>query len=203
MRYLCIDSHLIRITFQSNSTWSSEHQCRCRTSLVKTVWRNHVTIILISSLFSGVENLTHRANRLRVLDLSDSSLITDKSVTSVIRNCLYLEHVAFSRCYVIAPIAYAYVFKWIYISEKSLCFYISSLKQLRHLNSLDIFGVVDERGLQKLNSLLGSSIVLNQQRFSYVARPTYGLRRTSVWGLRTRPWTMLNEFVFLYVCFVV
>jgi len=72
---------------------------------------------------------------------------------------------------------------------KKKCFYlkISSLKQLRHLNSLDIFGVVDERGLQKLNSLLGSNIVLNQQRFSYVARPTYGLRRTSVWGLRTRP----------------
>jgi len=52
---------------------------------------------------------------------------------------------------------------------------------------LDIFGVVDERGLQKLHSLLGSAIVLNQQRFSYVARPTYGLRRTSIWGLRTRP----------------
>lgn len=62
-----------------------------------------------------------------------------------------------------------------------------SLKQLRHLVSLDIFGVVDDRGLQKLHSLLGSSISLNQQRFSYVARPTYGLRRTSVWGLRTRP----------------
>ncbi|CAF3968993.1 unnamed protein product [Rotaria sp. Silwood2] len=116
-----------------------------------------------------VENLTRRAVRLRVLDLSDSSLITDKSVTSVLHNCLYLEHVAFSRCYAIAPIAYA------------------SLKQLRHLVSLDIFGVVDERGLQKLHSLLGSSISLNQQRFSYVARPTYGLRRTSIWGLRTRP----------------
>ncbi|CAF3396002.1 unnamed protein product [Rotaria sp. Silwood1] len=115
-----------------------------------------------------VENLTRRAVRLRVLDLSDSSLITDKSVTSVIHSCLYLEQVAFSRCYAIAPIAYA------------------SLKQLRHLVSLDIFGVVDERGLQKLHSLLGSSISLNQQRFSYVARPTYGLRRTSIWGLRTR-----------------
>jgi hypothetical protein len=54
-----------------------------------------------------VENLTRRAVRLRVLDLSDSSLITDKSVTSVLRNCQYLEHVAFSRCYAIAPIAYA------------------------------------------------------------------------------------------------
>ncbi|CAF4153356.1 unnamed protein product [Rotaria socialis] len=114
-----------------------------------------------------VENLTNRAIRLRVLDLSDSSLITDKSVTSVVRNCVNLEHVAFSRCYAIAP--------------------ISSLKQIRHLASLDIFGVVDERGLQKLNTLLGPSISLNQQRFSYVARPTYGLRRTSIWGLRTRP----------------
>lgn len=116
-----------------------------------------------------VDNLTRRAHRLRVLDLSDSSLITDKSVTTVLRNCQYLEHVSFSRCYAIAPIAYA------------------SLKQLRYLNSLDIFGVVDDRGLQKLHSLLGPSIQLNQQRFSYVARPTYGLRRTSIWGLRTRP----------------
>ncbi|CAF4265625.1 unnamed protein product, partial [Adineta steineri] len=81
----------------------------------------------------------------------------------------HLEHIAFSRCYAIAPITYA------------------SLKQLRHLNSLDIFGVVDQRGLEKLNSLLGSSIILNQQRFSYVARPTYGVRRTAIWGLRTRP----------------
>jgi hypothetical protein len=58
---------------------------------------------------SGVENLTRRAIRLRVLDLSDSSLLTDKSVTSVLRNCLHLEHIAFSRCYAIAPIAYAFV----------------------------------------------------------------------------------------------
>lgn len=56
-----------------------------------------------------MENLTRRAVRLRVLDLSDSSLITDKSVTSVLRNCQHLEHVAFSRCYAIAPIIYAYV----------------------------------------------------------------------------------------------
>lgn len=58
-------------------------------------------------VFQGVENLTRRAVRLRVLDLSDSSLITEKSVHSVLRNCQYLEHVAFSRCYAIAPIAYA------------------------------------------------------------------------------------------------
>ncbi len=56
-----------------------------------------------------MENFTHRAVRLRVLDLSDSSLITDKSVTSVLHNCQYLEHAAFSRCYAIAPISYAYV----------------------------------------------------------------------------------------------
>jgi F-box and leucine-rich repeat protein 1 (S-phase kinase-associated protein 2) len=74
-----------------------------------------------------------------------------------------------------------------YHSEHLNYFIVRSLKQSRHLTSLDIFGVVDDRGLQKLHSLLGSSIALNQQRFSYVARPTYGLRRTSVWGLRTRP----------------
>ena len=62
-----------------------------------------------------------------------------------------------------------------------------SFKQLPYLVNLDIFGVVDDRGLQKLHSLLGPSIALNQQRFSSVARPTYGLRRTSIWGLRTRP----------------
>lgn len=72
-----------------------------------------------------------------------------------------------------------------------------SFKQLRYLNSLDIFGVVDDRGLQKLHSLLGPSIQLNQQRFSCVARPTYGLRRTSIWGLRTRPWE--NCFLFFVV----
>ena len=71
--------------------------------------------------------------------------------------------------------------------KRTLSDFFSSLKQLRHLTYLDIFGVVDERGLQKLHALLGSGITLNQQRFSCVARPTYGLRRTSIWGLRTRP----------------
>jgi hypothetical protein len=66
-----------------------------------------IQLIIRRKYFLGVENLTRRAIRLRVLDLSDSSLITDKSVTSVLRNCQYLEHVAFSRCYAIAPIAYA------------------------------------------------------------------------------------------------
>ena len=58
----------------------------------------------------GVESLIHRAGRLRVLDLSDSSLLTEKSVKSILTNGLQLEHLAFSRCYAIAPIAYAYVF---------------------------------------------------------------------------------------------
>lgn len=74
--------------------------------------------------FSGVENLTRRAIRLRVLDLSDSSLITEKSIASVVRNCLQLEHVAFSRCYAIAPIAYAYVSKLISIRQLRFFIYL-------------------------------------------------------------------------------
>lgn len=82
-------------------------------------------------------------------------------------------------------------------------FSFSSLKQLPYLVSLDIFNVVDERGLQKLHSMLGPTIALNQQRFSYVARPTYGLRRTSIWGLRTRPWMneMFNVFFDFFISF--
>ncbi|CAF1094428.1 unnamed protein product, partial [Didymodactylos carnosus] len=95
-----------------------------------------------------VENLVRRAQHLRVLDLSDSNLITDKSINVIIRYLRQLEHVSFSRCYTIAPIAYA------------------SLKKLDNLVALDIFGVVDDRGIQKLRAMLGSKIQINKYHLS-------------------------------------
>lgn len=101
VQYVCrtIQGTLEQLTFTGCRQGMTD-ECEEKLSVVKQVFHRIMSIL-------GVENLTRRATRLRVLDLSDSSLITDKSVSFVLRYCQQLEHVAFSRCYAIAPIVYA------------------------------------------------------------------------------------------------
>jgi hypothetical protein len=102
VQYLCrnIQSTIEQLTL-SGFRQSMTDECKAN---------GRKAFVCLNVLCLGVENLTRRASRLRILDLSDSSLITDKSVSSVLRNGLHVEHLAFSRCYAIAPIAYAFVF---------------------------------------------------------------------------------------------
>ncbi len=57
------------------------------------------------------------------------------------------------------------------------------------LEVLNIYGCVnEEQGLPILRSRLGSAVKINMPEFlfSTIARPTVGIRRTSIWGHRTR-----------------
>lgn len=54
-----------------------------------------------------------------------------------------------------------------------------------HLLYLDLYGILNESALSTLRQSL-PHIQINKYLFSSVARPTVGIRRTSVWGLRVR-----------------
>ena len=51
--------------------------------------------------------------------------------------------------------------------------------------ALDVFGMMKETALNQLRELM-PNIEINKFPFSSIARPTTGLRRTSLWGLRVR-----------------
>lgn len=55
------------------------------------------------------------------------------------------------------------------------------LPSLTHLN---IFGLFSENQIEALKK--SCKVVINQMKFSSIARPTVGIRRTSIWGLRVR-----------------
>ncbi len=52
-----------------------------------------------------IQSLVHRAFRLRVLDISDSVLITDQSIISIRQHSRLLAHLSASRCYLLTPSA--------------------------------------------------------------------------------------------------
>lgn len=56
------------------------------------------------------------------------------------------------------------------------------LPNLKHLN---LFGLVHDKHLDKLEKN-AHPVEINKMKFSSIARPTVGVRRTSIWGLRVR-----------------
>ncbi|XP_019867241.1 S-phase kinase-associated protein 2 isoform X2 [Aethina tumida] len=115
----------------------------------------------------NVSDLVSSCPRLRELDLSDCTVITGESVRQIALlediNCL-----ALSRCYS--------------IQYKSLLY----LKKSRNLAFLDIHGFIDRTEVRAIQDGLGSQVQLNKFIFSSVARPTVGMRRTSIWNMRVR-----------------
>ena len=53
------------------------------------------------------------------------------------------------------------------------------------LLALDVFGMLKESALLQLRQVL-CNIEVNKFPFSSIARPTTGIRRTSIWGVRVR-----------------
>ncbi|XP_045158401.2 S-phase kinase-associated protein 2-like isoform X2 [Mercenaria mercenaria] len=104
---------------------------------------------------------------LRELDLSDSTSLTNDSVTHIILNLRYLEHIALSRCYHIVPGS------------------ITDLNEMPSLLAVEVFGILRENPLKVLKSNLPRTEV-NSYPFSSIARPTTGIHRTSIWGIRVR-----------------
>lgn len=113
-----------------------------------------------------VKALCERCPRLVELDVSDASLVTQTSVVFIHENLRRLEYLAMSRCYGVQISAFL-------VFQKSELLY------------LDVFGLLTEPMLQTLRSKL-PHIEINKFFFSSVARPTVGIRRTSIWGLKVR-----------------
>ncbi|XP_023019866.1 S-phase kinase-associated protein 2 [Leptinotarsa decemlineata] len=127
--------------------------------------------------FSGCRKLISDKNvaalvtscpRLRELDLSDCTAITGEAVKhiTVLED---LNFLALSRCYL--------------IPYKALLF----LKKVYNLSYLDIHGgYIDIDELRIVQESLGAKVQINKFKFSSVARPTVGLRRSSIWNMRVR-----------------
>ncbi|KAK7867760.1 hypothetical protein R5R35_002260 [Gryllus longicercus] len=100
------------------------------------------------------------------LDLSDCTSLT-ASCIEYICNLQKLEHVALSRCYNIGSSSYLL------------------LSRIDSLLYLDVMGLFADQSLVHLKQNL-SNISVNKFLFSSIARPTVGVRRTSIWGLKVR-----------------
>ncbi|XP_013774923.1 S-phase kinase-associated protein 2-like [Limulus polyphemus] len=113
-----------------------------------------------------IATLVHQCCRLQTLDISDATFLTNEALDEIIK-LEYLEHLHVSRCYSISPAHYL------------------SLKNMSSLCRLDVFGVLTDTAIQSLRANL-PHIEINRQLFSIIARPTTGIRRTSIWELRVR-----------------
>ncbi|CAG9856870.1 unnamed protein product [Phyllotreta striolata] len=116
----------------------------------------------------NVVDLVASCPRLRELDLSDCTVITGEAV----RHITVLEDLNFlamSRCYLVPYTAFLL------------------LKKLINLSYLDIHGSYsDTVELRLIQEGLGARVQLNKFKFSSIARPTVGLRRSSIWNMRVR-----------------
>ncbi|XP_011877535.1 PREDICTED: S-phase kinase-associated protein 2 isoform X2 [Vollenhovia emeryi] len=115
------------------------------------------------------ENLTDLSKRcpdIIELDLSDCAMLTMQTMHNLL-NFSKLEHLSLSRCYSIPLPAYG------------------RLAQMPRLLYLDVFGLMSESVLKSLQASCREPEI-NKYLYSSVARPTVGIRRTSIWGLRVR-----------------
>ncbi|XP_076355094.1 S-phase kinase-associated protein 2-like isoform X1 [Tachypleus tridentatus] len=110
--------------------------------------------------------LVQQCPRLHSLDISDATLLTNEALNAILK-LQHLQHLFVSRCYSIPPAHYLY------------------LKNMPSLKHLEVFGVLTEMAIQSLRFSL-PHIEINRHLFSTIARPTTGIHRTSIWGLRVR-----------------
>ncbi|KAK6640063.1 hypothetical protein RUM43_008340 [Polyplax serrata] len=114
-----------------------------------------------------VIEIFHRCENLIELDVSDSIELTDQVINFIVKYVKRIEYLSFSRCYSINTSSFLL------------------LKDVKTLMFLDVFGLLTEEELNELRNGL-TEVAINQFPFSSVARPTVGLRRTSIWGLKVR-----------------
>ncbi|XP_067009546.1 S-phase kinase-associated protein 2 isoform X2 [Anabrus simplex] len=100
------------------------------------------------------------------LDLSDCTSLTSQTI-EMISSLNKLEHIALNRCYSITASSYLL------------------LGAMDSLMYLDVIGLFVDQALLHLEKNL-PNIGINKFQFSSIARPTVGIRRTSIWGLRVR-----------------
>ena len=106
-------------------------------------------------------------NAIKELDISDARNLTSDSIKSIVNNALYMEKLSTSRCFGIAPATYL------------------RLERCSNLKYLNVFGVMKDGALEELTAYL-CSVDINKYCFSSIAKPTVGIKRTSIWNQRTR-----------------
>lgn len=111
--------------------------------------------------------IVSNAPNLRELDLSDATKITSVSLDLVVEHLKQIESLSTSRCYGISPSSYLI---------------LSSCPSLLYLN---VFGLLRDPAMMELRARL-QGIEINKFLFTSIARPTVGIRRTSIWNLRVR-----------------
>lgn len=168
LRYLLSNCQNIR---ELNLAWTylnvNSIQYIC-TNLPKTLDRLNISGCRKLLSDKNVFELVSRCKDLRELDLSDCTSVTGEAV-SYITMLRDLNFLAVSRCY--------------QISYKSLL----QLKKIPSLLYLDVHGgYVDTTELRHVQENLGSHVQINKFKFSSVARPTVGTRRSSIWNMRVR-----------------
>lgn len=104
---------------------------------------------------------------LKELDVSDARSLTSNVIRSIVDYPKHIENLCTSRCFGIAPATYL------------------ELEKCPNLKYLNVFGVMKDGAYEELKSYL-SSIDINKFYFSSIARPTVGIKRTSIWNQRTR-----------------
>ncbi|XP_017764417.1 PREDICTED: S-phase kinase-associated protein 2 isoform X2 [Eufriesea mexicana] len=152
-----------------NMAWcglDSESMTLLCKSLPSSVTRLNIAGCRKTMTNDNVKDLVKSCPDLIELDLSDCTMLTMNTVRNLL-DLSKLEHLSLSRCYGIPPSTYV------------------TLAYMPSLLYLDVFGVIPEPILKTLQVTCGET-QLNKFLYSSVARPTVGVRRTSIWGLRVR-----------------
>ncbi|KAJ8681569.1 hypothetical protein QAD02_017361 [Eretmocerus hayati] len=142
---------------------SMEYLCQ---SLPPTITRLNIAGCRKTLTDDNLRDLVARCPNLVELDLSDCTMLTINTVHSLM-SLGELEHLSLSRCYSIPTSLHL------------------RLVQMPRLKYLDIYGLISE-DLLKTYQAKCTTVEINKFLFSAVARPTVGVRRTSIWGLRVR-----------------
>ncbi|KAL0130740.1 hypothetical protein PUN28_002395 [Cardiocondyla obscurior] len=153
-----------------NMAWCSlDNDCMtvfCK-MLPKSITRLNIAGCRKTLTDENVKDLSKRCPDIIELDLSDCAMLTMNTVHNLL-NFSKLEHLSLSRCYSIPQSAYI------------------RLAHMPCLLYLDVFGLMSDSVLKLLQATCYREPEINKYLYSSVARPTVGIRRTSIWGLRVR-----------------
>uniref|UniRef100_A0A8D8TDB8 S-phase kinase-associated protein 2 n=2 Tax=Cacopsylla melanoneura TaxID=428564 RepID=A0A8D8TDB8_9HEMI len=115
-----------------------------------------------------VEVIARRCVSLIELDLSDCTQLSDEVISVIVNHFPKLSTLSLSRCYNIAPNKYGVI--------------ISSKPSIKYFN---VYGLLHEKQIDLLQKSC-VHVSINKNKFSVIARPTVGDKRTSIWGYRVR-----------------
>ncbi|CAG7833265.1 unnamed protein product [Allacma fusca] len=145
--------------------WTSEELLEVVSSFPPKLEQLNVAGFRQSLTDTHVEVIVSRCPRLIDLDLSDCQdiVMCIESITTLTN----LQHLALSRCYSLDHLSYA------------------TLGNMKSLRYLEVFSFFKETSLKTLKATL-PGVEINQFYFSAVARPTVGIRRSTIWNVRVR-----------------